>query len=655
MQAVHSDLRLRPAIAETVPIDNPASTGRRESGHTRVPKEGGTTASPFVSSPMGQTCKGETPSVVMPSTPKRSRMENSRPDWQGTATGSVAGRLSRFIEEWKKITDSPFVLQAVDGYQLEFQSKPPVMSPTEAQDMETALKGGGGGGRGETPKHDGRRNSGADRKRAIEISDGQIGFYSRMFLVPKKDGKLSPVINVKPLNQFLRTPHFSMTTVKDVFQLIQPNDWAVCLDLKDAYFHVPIHPRHHRFLQFIWRGQTYHYRCLPFGLSTSPRTFTRVTKPIVQHLRSDGIRLVFYLDDVLILASSRLKTEAHARQTVNLLERLGFTLNWDKSSLEPAQQFTYLGLCWDTRSMAVSLPEEKRTQWRCAVNSLWDHTRITARTLMRFLGSVTFAAYAVPLARLQARELQMALRKVYKLPRDLLKQVTLPPETQLAILADPAALQQTAETTVPSCPHGDRRVEKGLGSQPSFVNCQRPVAQASAQPTHQLSRNVGGQERAGNIPARAVGQVRGYPDRQQDSCCLPAEGGGDPLPTAVTSGLRDPVVVSQSPHLVAPCLRERDGQHHCRFPVSEQRDTMVPVSGSGGQNLRPVWDTGDRSLRISRDSIAPEVHDVGPGGQSGLRDRASSGSFSSCMPSLPRRWYPQWWTNFGGWRPGCFW
>ena len=78
----------------------------------------------------------------------------------------------------------------------------------------------------------------------------------------------------------------------------------------------------------------------------------------------------------------------------------------------------------------MSLPEEKRTQLRCAANSLWDHTRVTARTLMRFLGSVTFAAYAVPLARLQARELQTALRKVYKLPRDLLKQVTLPPETR---------------------------------------------------------------------------------------------------------------------------------------------------------------------------------------------------------------------------------
>ena len=65
-------------------------------------------------------------------------------------------------------------------------------------------------------------------------------------------------------------------------------------------------------------------------------------------------------------------------------------------------------------------------------------------------------------------------------PAESLQAATRPAETgdpstrdaaQLAVLADPAALQQTAETTVPSCHHGDRRVEKGLGSQPSLSIC----------------------------------------------------------------------------------------------------------------------------------------------------------------------------------------
>ena len=52
--------------------------------------------------------------------------------------------------------------------------------------------------------------------------------------------------------------------------------WAASLDLKDAYLHIPIHPGFQRFLAFSYQGRTYKFTSLPFGLSTSPRVFTRV-------------------------------------------------------------------------------------------------------------------------------------------------------------------------------------------------------------------------------------------------------------------------------------------------------------------------------------------------------------------------------------------
>ena len=75
-------------------------------------------------------------------------------------------------------------------------------------------------------------------KGAIEKAGNDPGFYSRVFLVPKKSGKLRPIIHLKPLNRFVRAPHFSMTTLKDVCELVQEGDWAVCLDMKDTYFHL---------------------------------------------------------------------------------------------------------------------------------------------------------------------------------------------------------------------------------------------------------------------------------------------------------------------------------------------------------------------------------------------------------------------------------
>ena len=76
------------------------------------------------------------------------------------------------------------------------------------------------------------------------------GYYSHIFLVPKPIG-WRPIINLKRLNaSFLETPHFRMNTTKDVADLLRPGDWAASIDLKDAYFHVPIHSDSRKYLRF---------------------------------------------------------------------------------------------------------------------------------------------------------------------------------------------------------------------------------------------------------------------------------------------------------------------------------------------------------------------------------------------------------------------
>ncbi len=87
--------------------------------------------------------------------------------------------------------------------------------------------------------------------------------------------------------------------------ILMANDWMVKLDLKDAYLQVPIHPAHHQFLRFQWEGTTYHFQCLPFGLTSAPRVFTKIMRPVVSFLRQVGIRLLIYLDDMLILHQER--------------------------------------------------------------------------------------------------------------------------------------------------------------------------------------------------------------------------------------------------------------------------------------------------------------------------------------------------------------
>ncbi len=130
------------------------------------------------------------------------------------------------------------------------------------------------------------------------------GLFSPYFIVPKKGGGLRPILDLRVLNRALHKLPFKMLTQKRIFGCVRPLDWFAAIDLKDAYFHVSILPRHRSFLRFVFEGRAYQYKVLPFGLSLSPRVFTKVVETFVP-LREQGVRILNCLDDWLILAQSR--------------------------------------------------------------------------------------------------------------------------------------------------------------------------------------------------------------------------------------------------------------------------------------------------------------------------------------------------------------
>ncbi|XP_059371000.1 uncharacterized protein LOC132108312, partial [Carassius carassius] len=145
------------------------------------------------------------------------------------------------------------------------------------------------------------------RKEAIEVVpplDRESGFYSRYFIVPKKDGGLRPILDLRLLNRSVMSLKFKMLTVNQVVAQIRSEDWFVTIDLKDAYFHISILPQHRKFLRFAFGGKAYQYRVLPFGLALSPRTFTKCMDAALVSLRMQGIRILNYIDDWLGLMAA---------------------------------------------------------------------------------------------------------------------------------------------------------------------------------------------------------------------------------------------------------------------------------------------------------------------------------------------------------------
>lgn len=87
-----------------------------------------------------------------------------------------------------------------------------------------------------------------------------------------------------------------MDNISCLKTLLRRGDFITCIDLKNAYLSVHEHMSSQKYLCFKWRNR--------FGPNTAPRVFTKLIKPMTADLQKRGIRIIVYLKDFVILASS---------------------------------------------------------------------------------------------------------------------------------------------------------------------------------------------------------------------------------------------------------------------------------------------------------------------------------------------------------------
>ena len=210
----------------------------------------------------------------------------------------VGTRLQNFWQVWQNLGASPKIVQILkEGYTLPFQNRPLLSRhPTVISRYVN--------------RH---RNSYLSEalhqlisKNAVEQVQNpkSLGFFNRLFLVPKPNNKWRPILDLSKLNLFLRVEKFKMETPETIRTSLQQGEWVTSIDFKDAYFHIPIQEQSRKFLRFHVQGQTYQFKALPFGLSTAPLEFTVVAKEVKLMAIHKGIRIHQYLDDWLVRAKS---------------------------------------------------------------------------------------------------------------------------------------------------------------------------------------------------------------------------------------------------------------------------------------------------------------------------------------------------------------
>ena len=147
----------------------------------------------------------------------------------------VGGRLS-FRRDWLTNKCSANVLHIItNGYVLPFISKPNlVRAPRIRSGYKTLQKG----------QALASCIQSLLSKNAIERVENvkSLGFYSRLFLVPKPHQRWRLVIDLSRLNTSLLVERFKLETPESIRTSLIPVEWVSSIDLSDAYLHIPIHP-----------------------------------------------------------------------------------------------------------------------------------------------------------------------------------------------------------------------------------------------------------------------------------------------------------------------------------------------------------------------------------------------------------------------------
>ena len=85
------------------------------------------------------------------------------------------------------------------------------------------------------------------------------------------------ILNLKQFNTDVAYRHFKMESIKEVIDIVIPNVYMASIDLKDAFYPIPIHPEHLKYLKFVFPSKIYQYTCMPNDYGPAMRIFTKVS------------------------------------------------------------------------------------------------------------------------------------------------------------------------------------------------------------------------------------------------------------------------------------------------------------------------------------------------------------------------------------------
>ena len=236
--------------------------------------------------------------------------------------------------------------------------------------------------------------------RAGVIEPSTSPWLSPVVLVRKKSGDPRFCADFRDLNAVTKADAQPLPRIDELIDELGPSRIFTTLDARAAYWSIEIRPEDKQKTAFSDGYRLFHFKRLPFGLSTAPSTFQRAVNTILAPVL--GRHTLAYLDDIIIHSRSFEQHLTDLEETLQLLLKAGFKLNPGKCTVA-ATTINFLGF---TISQQGVTPDMNK------VAAIVDTPAPrTVRQVRRFLGATNFFRRHIPGYAAIAAPLYLLLKK----------------------------------------------------------------------------------------------------------------------------------------------------------------------------------------------------------------------------------------------------
>ena len=223
------------------------------------------------------------------------------------------------------------------------------------------------------------------------------------------------------VNEFCGEFPFHMDNTAKVAEIAWANAYFFKLDHKNGYLHIPIHEQSWKYFGVFWNGVYYVLTVLPFGWKISPVIYHTITEAVAMYIRSLGIPMLCWIDDMLGMTEQSQKNENDEQQfqsalrsmvvTTQVLFMAGYFLGIPKCNLIPEKVMVYLGIECDSLHCRFLVPEKRASKYLPILRDFVSRKWISFSDLEKLVGKLVSLESAVPAGMWYTREQYSALRK----------------------------------------------------------------------------------------------------------------------------------------------------------------------------------------------------------------------------------------------------